>query len=106
MDFGSDPQVCTFCTHLLPNAEALFLHYEYVHAEWVKDLFEAKLMVAPSRSLRELREADRVAMEGVRGLEERMGTSRRPKRRDHRLVDLRQTVVMEGSTAAVRSIVR
>jgi len=28
MDFGSDPQVCTFCTHLLPNAEALFLHYE------------------------------------------------------------------------------
>ena len=65
MDFGSDPQVCTFCTHLLPNAEALFLHYEYVHAEWVKDLFEAKLMGASSQSLRELRDADRLAMEGV-----------------------------------------
>jgi hypothetical protein len=65
MDFGSDPQVCTFCTHMLPNAEALFLHYEYVHAEWVKDLIEARLLGVPSQSLRELREADRTAMEGV-----------------------------------------
>ena len=65
MDFGSDPQVCTFCTHLLPNAEALFLHYECFHAEWVKDLFEARLLGVSSQALRELREAERVSMEGV-----------------------------------------
>ncbi len=65
MDFGSDPQVCTFCTHLLPNAEALFLHYEYVHAEWVKDLFEARLLGASLESLRALSDAERIAMEGL-----------------------------------------
>ena len=65
MDFGPDPQVRTFCTHLLPSAEALFLHYEYVHADWVKDLFEARLLGASSQALRELCEADRAAMEGV-----------------------------------------
>ncbi len=65
MDFGSDAQVCPFCTHLFPNAEALFLHYEYLHSEWVKDLFEARLMGASSQALRELRECDRAMMEGV-----------------------------------------
>ncbi len=47
------------------RTQRLFLHYEYVHAEWVKDLFEARLLGAPSQALRELREADRMAMEGV-----------------------------------------
>jgi hypothetical protein len=34
-------------------------------ADWVKDLFEARLLGASSQALRELCEADRAAMEGV-----------------------------------------
>ncbi len=48
---GNDPRVCTFCTRVLPNANALLLHYEYSHPEWVKDLFDPHLvdiLLAPS----------------------------------------------------------
>lgn len=43
MHIGSDPRVCTFCTHIFPNADALLRHYEYAHGEWVKDLFDTRL---------------------------------------------------------------